>query len=185
MFPSALGPVGGVTGAPANLSQTLQLIQEINALLRTPGATLTWQPLGAATRRRSISCPGRRTRLLYRRRASSGPRLRCGRLRSLSAGRQRRGRMPRRSAVGASLGSALTRLVAHWLSSRPRRATARLAACTGRTARAGGSPTGEVRHWQVTRLRCCKSPSRVHRRHPTARPQPPPCPYCLMQTITR
>ena len=48
VFPLLLGPVGGVTGAPANLSQTLQLIQEINALLRTPGATLTWQPLGVA-----------------------------------------------------------------------------------------------------------------------------------------
>jgi hypothetical protein len=48
VFPLLLGPVGGVAGAPTNLSQTLQLIQKINALLRTLGATLVWQPLGTA-----------------------------------------------------------------------------------------------------------------------------------------
>src|ERR1700735_5337073 len=47
VFPLLLGPVGGLAGAPTNLSQTLQLIQKINSIIRSPGAILTWQPLGA------------------------------------------------------------------------------------------------------------------------------------------
>lgn len=48
VFPLLLGPIGGVVGAPTNLSQTLALVQAINQIITTPGATATWQPLGAS-----------------------------------------------------------------------------------------------------------------------------------------
>jgi hypothetical protein len=48
MFPLKLGPIGGVAGSPQNLSATLKLIQQINQIIETPGATMTWQPPGAS-----------------------------------------------------------------------------------------------------------------------------------------
>ena len=48
VFPLLLGPVGGLAGAPTNMSQTLALIQRINQIGRISGATLVWQPLGAS-----------------------------------------------------------------------------------------------------------------------------------------
>lgn len=49
IFPLLLGPVGGASGAPMNLSQTLLLIQQINSIITSPGAIATWQPLGATS----------------------------------------------------------------------------------------------------------------------------------------
>jgi hypothetical protein len=47
-FPLKLGPIGGVGTSPQNLSATLGLVQQINQVLQTPGATMTWQPPGAS-----------------------------------------------------------------------------------------------------------------------------------------
>jgi hypothetical protein len=48
MFPLKLGPIGGFGSSPQNLSATLGLIQQINQIIETPGATMTWQPPGAS-----------------------------------------------------------------------------------------------------------------------------------------
>ena len=47
-FPLKLGPIGGVAGSPQNLTATLGLVQQINQILETPGAMMTWQPPGAS-----------------------------------------------------------------------------------------------------------------------------------------
>lgn len=47
-FPLHIGPVRGQANAPTNMSQTLLFIQQINEIIETPGATLTWQPAGAS-----------------------------------------------------------------------------------------------------------------------------------------
>ena len=48
VFPLLIGPIGGLAGAPTTISGTLQVIQAINSIVTTPGATATWQPLGAS-----------------------------------------------------------------------------------------------------------------------------------------
>lgn len=42
-IPLRLGPVGGLATAPTTQSQLFQLIAQINQVIQTPGATLTWQ----------------------------------------------------------------------------------------------------------------------------------------------
>ena len=47
-FPLHLGPVRGQAGAPQTQSGVMQLIQQINQVLETPGATVLWQPSGTS-----------------------------------------------------------------------------------------------------------------------------------------
>ena len=46
VFPLLLGPIGGQN--LSTISAVLQFIQSINSIVTTPGATATWQPLGAS-----------------------------------------------------------------------------------------------------------------------------------------
>ena len=46
VFPLLLGPIGGQN--LSTISAVLQFIQLINSIVTTPGATATWQPLGAS-----------------------------------------------------------------------------------------------------------------------------------------
>lgn len=48
LFPLLLGPVGGMTGAPTTLTALMQLIQQINQIIETPGFSVSWQPDGAS-----------------------------------------------------------------------------------------------------------------------------------------
>jgi hypothetical protein len=48
VFPLKLGPIGGLTGAPQTFSALATLIQQINQIIETPGATCTWQPDNAS-----------------------------------------------------------------------------------------------------------------------------------------
>jgi hypothetical protein len=48
VVPLLLGPVGGLAGAPQTLTAPLALIQQINAIINTPGFTVSWTPDGAS-----------------------------------------------------------------------------------------------------------------------------------------
>lgn len=48
VFPLFIGPVGGFASAPTTMGGVATLIGQINEILNTPGATLSWQPPGTS-----------------------------------------------------------------------------------------------------------------------------------------